>query len=89
VEGTNPRHTAADARSRTWLSADVRPQVCTTLALGRERCSESGQFNTDTIVLADTELAAESVSVTGVNLARICHRASWATRSNKGVSHDE
>jgi hypothetical protein len=65
------------------------PRMNALSALDRERCSESGQFSTDTIVLADTELAAESVSVTGVNLARICHRVSWATRSNKGVSHDE
>jgi hypothetical protein len=58
------------SNAETWTASAIR---------------ESGQFktdqsNADTIVLADTELTAESVSVAGVNLARLCHRVSWATR---------
>jgi hypothetical protein len=62
--GTRSRGTGS-SNAQTWTASTVR---------------ESGQFDTNTIVLADTELAAESLSVAGVNLARICHRVSWATR---------
>jgi hypothetical protein len=62
--GTRSRGTGS-ANAQTWTASPIQ---------------ESGQFNGDTIVLADTQLAAESVSTLGVNLARLCHRAAWATR---------
>jgi hypothetical protein len=45
--------------------------------------SESGQFNADTTVLADTQVVPETVSVSGLTLARICHRTSFMTRSKR------
>jgi len=62
--GTRSRGTGS-ANAQTWTASPIR---------------ESGQFNANTIVLADTELAAESLSTAGVNLARLCHRTAWATR---------
>jgi hypothetical protein len=64
--GTRLRGTGSEA-AQTWTASAVR---------------ESGQFNTDTIVLADTQLAVETLSVAGVNPARVCHRISWLTRKH-------
>lgn len=62
--GTRSRGTGSEI-AQTWTASPVR---------------ESGQFNADVVALADTELAVESLSVAGVNLARVCHRASWVTK---------
>jgi hypothetical protein len=62
--GTRLRGTGSEA-AQTWSASPVR---------------ESGQRGADLIVLTDTQLAMESLSVAGVNLARVCHRASWVTK---------
>jgi hypothetical protein len=63
--GTRSRGTGSEG-AQTWTASTVR---------------ESGQFSADTIALADTELAVESLTIFGVNLARVCHRISWLTKS--------
>jgi hypothetical protein len=62
--GTSTRGTGSEA-AQTWTVSTVE---------------ESGQFNAELTVLADTQLAVESVSVAGVNLKRLCHRTSWLTQ---------
>jgi hypothetical protein len=68
--GTRLRGTGSES-AQTWTASAVR---------------ESGQFNTDTTVLADTQLGVETLSVVGVNLARVCHRISWITRKQGVVA---
>jgi hypothetical protein len=65
--GTGTRGTGSE-NAMTWTVSPIR---------------ESGQFNTNTTVLADVQVVPETVSVAGLSLARICHRASFMTRSKK------
>jgi hypothetical protein len=62
--GTRLRGTGSEA-AQTWIASPVR---------------ERGRFSAHGMVLADIQLAVESLSVAGVNLARICHRTSWLTK---------
>jgi hypothetical protein len=65
--GTGTRGTGSE-NAMTWTVSPIR---------------ESGQFNANTTVLADIRVAPETVSVAGLNLARICHRISFMTRSKR------
>jgi len=62
--GTRLRGTGSEI-AQTWEASVVR---------------ESGQLSAETTVLADTQIAVESLSVAGVSFARICHRTSWMTK---------
>jgi hypothetical protein len=65
--GTGTRGTGSE-NAQTWSTSPIR---------------ESGQFNAALTALADTQVVPETVSVTGVTLARICHRTSFMTRSKR------
>ncbi len=65
--GTGTRGTGSE-NAMTWATSLIR---------------ESGQFNADTTALADTQVVPETVSVSGLSLARICHRTAFMTRSKK------
>lgn len=65
--GTGTRGTGSES-ALTWTVSPIR---------------ESGQFSSETTVLADTEVAPETLSVMGLTLTRICHRISFMTRSKR------